>query len=332
MPGRLRPYARAMLPSDPRHAAVAQLAQSGRIDEAVALLNQLALEGDAMSLFTLANFHWQGGGPTPHDPVLARDYFRRAGEAGHGRAAIIYTNLLANGVYGPADWSQALERLQREAAGIPEREPVRALIERMDIDANGDPRALPAGEQLSEQLEVTLFRGLFTAQECDYLMAVAQPIYQPSMINDTDGREIPHPLRSSDGAPLSWALEDPAIHALNRRLAAVTGVPAENAEPLLILRYRPGQQYTRHFDALPSLENQRLKTALVYLNDGYEGGKTEFPRLGLKIRGRRGDVLVFRNIDAEGATLPMSEHAGLPVTGGVKYLASRWIRVARHAP
>ena len=52
-----------MLPSDPRHAAVAQLAQSGRIDEALALLNQLAAEGDAMSLFTLANFYWQGGGP-----------------------------------------------------------------------------------------------------------------------------------------------------------------------------------------------------------------------------------------------------------------------------
>jgi prolyl 4-hydroxylase len=321
-----------MLPSDPRHAAVAQLAQSGRIDEALALLNQLALEGDPMSLFTLANFYWQGGGPTPHDPVLARDYFRRAGEAGHARAAIFYTNLLANGVYGPADWSLALERLKQEAGGIAEREPVQALLERMDIDEHGDPRAVPEGDRLSDQLEVTMFRGLFTAEECDYLMAVAQPIYQPSMINDADGREIPHPLRSSDGAPMSWALEDPAIHALNRRLAAVSGVPAENAEPLLILRYRPGQQYTRHFDALPSLDNQRIKTALVYLSDDYGGGETEFPRLDLKVRGRRGDVLVFRNIDDDGVTLPLSEHAGLPVTSGVKYLASRWIRVARHAP
>lgn len=142
-----------MLPSDPRHAAVAQLAQSGRIDEALALLNQLAAEGDAMSLFTLANFYWQGGGPTPHDPPLARDYYRRAGEAGHARSAMIYTNLLANGVYGPADWRQALARLQQEAAVLAERAPVHALLAGMDIDDHGAPRAVPTGEALSDQLE-----------------------------------------------------------------------------------------------------------------------------------------------------------------------------------
>jgi prolyl 4-hydroxylase len=55
-------------------------------------------------------------------------------------------------------------------------------------------------------------------------------------------------------------------------------------------------------------------------------------KTGLTVKGRQGDVLVFRNIGPDGGFDPLSEHAGLPVTGGIKYLASRWIREARHTP
>jgi prolyl 4-hydroxylase len=39
-----------------------------------------------------------------------------------------------------------------------------------------------------------------------------------------------------------------------------------------------------------------------------------------------GDALLFRNADADGRPDPLALHSGLPVTRGVKYLASRWIR------
>jgi prolyl 4-hydroxylase len=65
---------------------------------------------------------------------------------------------------------------------------------------------------------------------------------------------------------------------------------------------------------------------LVYLSDDYEGGETSFPHTGLSFRGRAGDALLFRNAGADGRPDPLSLHAGLPVTRGTKYLASRWIR------
>ena len=98
----------------------------------------------------------------------------------------------------------------------------------------------------------------------------------------------------------------------------------------MVLRYQQGQEYRPHLDALPGLENQRVLTALVYLNDAYLGGETEFTRLGLKVKGRKGDVLVFRNTTADGSPDPISEHAGLPVVNGIKYLGSRWIRDRSH--
>jgi hypothetical protein len=65
---------------------------------------------------------------------------------------------------------------------------------------------------------------------------------------------------------------------------------------------------------------------LVYLNDDYEGGETEFPRLGLRYKGKTGDALVFWNVSQTGELERDSVHAGLPVTSGQKWLLSKWVR------
>ena len=67
-------------------------------------------------------------------------------------------------------------------------------------------------------------------------------------------------------------------------------------------------------------------TVLVYLNDDYDGGATVFPESGLSVKGKRGDVLVFRNLDSAGRPDPATRHAGTPVTRGTKWLSSCWIR------
>ena len=115
-------------------------------------------------------------------------------------------------------------------------------------------------------------------------------------------------------------------------IALATEQYRNQGEPLQVLRYRPGQEYRPHFDAIANDDNQRVMTFLVYLNDDYEGGETEFLSTGLKVRGRKGDGLLFRNADISGAPDPSSQHAGLPVTAGEKYLASRWIRERRFTP
>lgn len=313
---------------DPRFARLGELVQAGRQDEALRLLNAMAEEDDPMALATLGDFFWRGG-PVPRDSRKARDYYRRAGDAGHMLASAYFTNLLASGIFGERDWQAALARLREEAEDDPPRARIVGLIEAMDLDGEGSPRSLPQGRSLAAAPQATLFPGLFSIAECDHLLAVAEPGYRRSTVLTPEGREVPHPVRSSDGFALHWLIEDPVVHALNRRLAAASGTAYDQGEPLLILRYSPGQQYRRHFDALPGLENQRIKTALVYLNEGCEGGETEFPRIGLKVKGRKGDALVFSNTGPDGRADPLSEHAGLPVQSGVKYLASRWIRGRR---
>jgi prolyl 4-hydroxylase len=120
--------------------------------------------------------------------------------------------------------------------------------------------------------------------------------------------------------------EDLVVNALNRRIAAATGTSAGQGEPLQLLRYTPGGEYRAHMDALPGEANQRILTALLYLNEDYEGGETAFLRTGLSYKGRLGDALLFRNVTGGGRPDPKSLHAGRPVERGTKLIASRWIR------
>lgn len=304
---------------------------NGRNPEAVMIVTQLAGQNQPQALAMLAEMKWRGGLVT-QDPTAGRDLWRRASDLGHDQAAAFTTNLLASGVAGPRDWAGALARLRTEARKDRARKDALALIEKMAIDANGDPLKLPPAEMLSERPDIRRVERLFTAAECDYLRRVAEADYTPSVINDAMGRPVRDPIRTSDGAALHWLIEDPAVHALNRRLAAVSGTAFDQGEATLILRYKGGQEYKPHFDFVRSEDNQRFMTVLIYLNHDYQGGETVFPEIGLSVKGRKGDALIFTSALPDRSVDPLTKHAGMPVSAGVKYLCTKWIREKRWVP
>lgn len=307
------------------------LSNAGRNAEAVQLVRQVAGTGDAEALGVLAEMTWRGG-LVEQDPRQARKLFEQAAGRGNASANLIVTNLLASGVAGSQDWGQAMDRLRIEARQVPIRRKALDLIGAMDLDAEGNPNVVPEGKGLSEDPAVRKFAGLLTPDECRYLMEATGNRFEPSMVYDSNRQLVRDEIRTSDGSTIHWLIEDPAIVALNRRIAAVSGSKYENGEALALLRYSPGQEYRPHFDFVKGADNRRLMTALIYLNDDYEGGETAFVRTDLKVKGRMGDVILFRNDGADGGPNPMSEHAGLPITKGAKYLATRWIREARWIP
>lgn len=297
---------------------------------AAMLLKQSEEQGDALAARELALWCLTGQ-LIRRDLKTSRALFERAAELGDDYSAAVTRAFVAGGVGGPSDWPRAMELLQDAARTDPSASAQLDLIDQMDLGPDGDPRLAFECRKLSDSPEVLLFPSLFSADECDFIIEAAGPALRPSFVIDpVTRREVPNAVRTSEGAAFPLVDENPAIHALNRRLAAASKSEVRAGEPLQVLRYSPGQQYREHSDALPGVapSEQRVLTFLVYLNEDYEGGETAFPRIGLKIGGRRGDGLLFRNATSTGEPDPLAVHAGLPVVSGVKHLASRWIRAA----
>jgi prolyl 4-hydroxylase len=305
----------------------------GDIRGAALVLKQAEQAGDATAAHELAIWCLEGR-LVRRDLASSRALFERAAALGEAASAAVARAFIAGGVGGPADWPRAMELLRQAAESDREGVAQLQLIEAMKLAPNGDPIGDFTSELLGEDPEVRAFPGIFTRTECDYLIAAAAPKLQPSVIVDPhSGQQVPNPIRTSSGVGFPFVDENPAIHALNRRLAAASGTDVHAGEPLQVLSYAPGQQYHEHSDALPNVApgQQRVLTFLVYLDEDYEGGETAFPAIGLQVRGRTGDGLLFRNALDDGTPNPRSVHAGLPVTRGVKHLASRWIRAERLA-
>lgn len=304
------------------------LAQAGAVGEAFALLEQAIAAGDGMAAAMLADWRMTGQ-VVRRDIAAAQALYGRALALGIEEAAGPYVALLANGAGGaPRDWPRALALLAARSHDPAARRQAE-LLAAMDLDETGDPRRVPDARLLSSAPRVAALPALLSPDECRYLAELAAPRLQPSTVVDPrSGRLIHDPVRTARAAAFPLVLEDPVLHAINRRIAAATGTDWAHGEPAQVLCYRPGEEYRLHSDALPPAPdvNQRTVTVLVALNVGYEGGETRFPRIELAWRGRIGEALAFCNVGPAGTADPAAWHAGAPVRRGIKFLLSRWIR------
>jgi prolyl 4-hydroxylase len=197
--------------------------------------------------------------------------------------------------------------------------------------------ALPAAETLHEAPLVRKFPGVIHPLVLDAIIHLAAPMVQPSRIVDAQtGKAREDPMRNSSHVTLGPRQHDHVLEAVERGISRISGIPGLNGEFLQILRYRHGEEFRPHVDyfnesgvgSYQSLADggQRAQTVLIYLNDGYEGGATHFPRLHLHIKGCQGDILHFHNLGTDGLGHKDSLHAGMPVMAGEKWLLSQWIR------
>jgi hypothetical protein len=132
-------------------------------------------------------------------------------------------------------------------------------------------------------------------------------------------------------------LETDCVLALvQQRMCRSLDVPLRHLEPAAVLHYAVGQEIKPHFDFVdPNVPNhdeeiaqrgQRVVTFLIYLNDDYADGQTDFPRLQLSHKGRAGEGLYFVNALADGKADVRTLHAGRPPSSGEKWIVSQFVR------
>ena len=281
------------------------------------------------------------GWQAPCSPRDGAALLAEAAEKGDARACLVSSVIAAAGVGRTQSWGDAFKALNQAAElGAPEAAVQLALLRRLGLETPQvatqwivavQPRVLGAERRL-RQVSEFLPRDL-----CDYLVGRARPRLVPARVHDAHGRGLQFdPMRTNTGAVFSLLDTDLVMQLFRARAAAAANARRETLEPLEILHYAVGETYRPHVDfvhpRLPTFaeemrtRGQRVKTCLVYLNDDFSGGETEFPALGIKFRGRKGEALIFDNASANGAGDMDTLHTGLPPTAGEKWLLSQWIR------
>ena len=172
---------------------------------------------------------------------------------------------------------------------------------------------------------------LVTPEEAEYIIKIAKTKFKNSTI--VSGKD--ESIRKSETAWFNR--KEAVIKDIFERLSKQFKFDLKNVEDLQVVRYTPGGFYNDHHDSccdnndhcrdFAKKSGQRVLTILMYLNDEFEGGNTNFPNLSLNLKADKYGGIVFHPLELGGSRChPNSLHKGTPVTEGVKYICNIWVR------
>lgn len=175
-----------------------------------------------------------------------------------------------------------------------------------------------------------------TETELNFLDAKILPsTFHQSFTDDGGGKRILDEERTSTFTTLDDSTA--TITKIKARAAQIVGMQPDLVEQLQIVRYLDQQKFNLHHDMCTIDDNnnvievgdpRRLVTFFIYLSTlpPDAEGETEFPELGLKIRPKRGDALLFCNILQDGSPDIRVVHQAREVLGGhTKLGINLWI-------
>ncbi len=333
-------------------ASAAEHDSAGRYEDAVNALARAAQAGDLDAMTELGKRLVIGD----KGPLLPRDgagLLIDAAKGGHAEAALKLATLTALGAHVEQSWPGALSLLvfAAERGSESARGQLRVLAGRRANDATGgeDWRGLaqridlkywltaPPGQSLCASPVVRVYPQFVTDAVCHWLIEQARPNLRRALIYDpVGGKDIADHMRTNSAAGFDLMHADVVQAAVQTRMSAAVGISVHQMEGPTVLHYAVGEQITNHYDFVnPRIPNyaaeisqrgQRIITFLVYLNDDYEGGETDFPELGLRYHGAKGNGLFFTNALPNGEPDLRMVHAGLPPKDNEKWLMSQFIR------
>jgi hypothetical protein len=328
-----------------------ELDAQGSHGEAFNVLKRASAAGDLPAMTELGH-RLLTGDRAPKMADHALSLIAGAARGGEGRALARMAALTAAGAYMPQDWHGAMKLLAAAAvAGDAEARGQLVCLQPSHsppadwsaADWAGVAARVPLADWLAAApviaLEPRLGHVLQLASPgvCDWLIARARNRLSRALVYDAvEKRDVAHDMRTNSAANFDYACLDVVQFLVQARMAASCRQRLQQLEAPMVLHYTVGQQIRPHFDFIdtgaPDYEQQireqgqRMITFLLYLNEGYDGGETTFPELGIVHRGRRGEGLYFINSRNDRSADRQMLHTGSPPTRGEKWIVTQFVR------
>lgn len=185
--------------------------------------------------------------------------------------------------------------------------------------------------------DIQEFENFLTPEECDAIVSLAEPHLFESKVY-TDSKDIINKTRKSKQ---HWLRDHqhPVVKKISIKVAKMTSTSIDNQEPLQVVKYTKGGFFNPHHDACDGTsefcermnkdKGPRHITLLIYLNDNFEGGETEFPMISKKCIPKKGKAVLFYDTDSKGNILKKSLHGANPIKSGEKWVCNKWIKLGK---
>ncbi|QRA45272.1 2OG-Fe(II) oxygenase [Chryseobacterium cucumeris] len=171
-------------------------------------------------------------------------------------------------------------------------------------------------EKIELHPQIFLIENFLTEAEYDHYISFSQEkVFEEAKINVFGRQQMNKGIRNNDrlmifDRAMAEELFGKAVKFLPRER---DGYQILNFNEMLrVYKYAPGQQFKMHKDG-SYIRNEKEKsfyTFMIYLNDDFEGGETEFENL-FAVAPKKGTALIFHH--------PL-RHEGKTLISGVKYV------------
>ena len=178
------------------------------------------------------------------------------------------------------------------------------------------------------------FDDLLNHQECNRIIELAKPHLEKSTV--LSDNKI-HYARTSSQVFLKSTND--LLKKIDQIVSSYLNIPPSHFEELQVVNYKSTQKYDAHYDAcnpseticindIETFGSLRFATFIIYLNDNFTGGETEFPRHNFKATPKTGKAILFFNLNDDNTDQRVNSlHGGLPPTTGEKWMCNKWIRL-----
>ncbi len=194
-----------------------------------------------------------------------------------------------------------------------------------------------AGAELHEDPRICAFPAFVSDAVCAWLIERARGRLARARVYDAYTHTDFVDESRTNSSAIFHVMDADLVHLLvQARMAVACGQPVMHMEAPTVLHYAVGETIDDHYDFVdpghPNYDEEirrmgnRIVTFLVYLNAGYEGGETVFPKLDFSHAGKRGEGLLFVNTLESGEANLRTLHSGRPPTRGEKWIFSQFVR------
>ena len=176
------------------------------------------------------------------------------------------------------------------------------------------------------------YKNFLTQEECNERIKMIDANHtRSSVVEGGTDRTAISDYRTSSTCNLNS--NNNVVKNIHSRIAGVLGFDLKKGEALQGQLYEEGQYFKKHndffegagYDMHCQASGNRTHTFMIYLNDGFKGGGTNFSNLNKVIEPELGKALMWENMK-DGELQRQYLHEGVSIQEGKKYIITSWWR------